>query len=519
MQVSDFLRRTAALFPDNIAAVFYDDKISYRDLDNRSNRLADYLKSLNLPGNSRIGLFMENSIDYMISYFAVIKAGFVIIPIDTSSNSEKLKYLLNDSNISTLLIHFRYQRTLASIYKENHPLKLIISEKDLKLKDDKLEYISFNSIFEEFESGSNTESNKELVNWDDLDSFSNELAAVFYTSGSTGEPKGVMLSHRNLMSNTIGTTEYLKLTEKDSVMVVLPFYYIYGNSLLLTHVAVGGCLVIDNRFMYAETVLDGMIEHKVTGFSGVPSNFMILLQKSTLTERSFPDLRYFTQAGGAMAPEITRQLMEAFPDKEIYIMYGQTEASPRVTWLPPERLKEKLGSIGVEVRGLEVDLIKENGEEAKIGEVGEIVVGGDSVMLGYWNQPDEEALVLKDRKLYTGDLAKRDEDGYIYIVGRKKEIIKSGGNRISVKEIEETLIKHDDILEIAVFGVPDDVFGEAVKAVIVLKENSQLDEKSLKQYSRSQMAEFKVPRYIQFIDELPKTQAGKIDKKALKRNN
>ena len=516
MNISTILDKSAAVFPEHTAVIYYEESITYQDLNDKVNKTSEYLKQLPLASDSRVGIFFENSIDYVIAYFAIIRAGYTVVPLDTSMHYDKLNIILNDSKIETLFLHFRFQRMLKNLYELNHPLKQIISEKELKLKTDKIAYDTLPEIFDRYDKENNSSISENLINWDDAKSAPHELAAVFYTSGSTGEAKGVMLSHRNLIANTVGTNEYLKLTDKDSVIVILPFYYIYGNSLLLTHISVGGTLVIDNRFMYAETILDTMEKEKVTGLSGVPSNFMILLNKSTFAERSLPNLRYFTQAGGAMAPEVIKRLVSAFPDKETYIMYGQTEASPRVTWLPPERLDEKLGSIGIEVNGLLVKIITEAGDEAQTGEVGEIVVGGDSVMLGYWNQPEEEKEVLKDGWLYTGDLAKRDEDGFIFIVGRKKEIIKSGGNRISVKEVEETLLSNEKIHEVAVFGVSDDVFGEAVKAVIVLQDGAESNEKDIQRFVRMHLPEYKIPRYVEFIDKMPKTQAGKVNKQALK---
>lgn len=515
MNLFQILEKSAALFPTNRAVIYYDDSISYKKLYENVITLSDYLISLNLPHHSRIGLFLENSIEYVTAYFAVTKAGCTVVPLDTSLHPEKLLTILQDSDIHLLFAHFKFQRIFKKLYEMPHGLSHIISEKEFKLKSESITYSDLQQILN---SPTQTALPKVTnpLHWDDAVNAPHELAAMFYTSGSTGEAKGVMLSHKNLLSNTIGTIEYLKLTEKDSIMVILPFYYIYGNSLMLTHIATGGTLVIDNRFMYAETILDTMEKEKVTGLSGVPSNFLILLNKSTFTERTFPHLRYMTQAGGAMAPDIIKRVVDAFPEKELYIMYGQTEASPRITWLPPEKVLTKIGSIGIEVKGLEVKLLDENGSEVSENQVGEIVVGGDSVMLGYWNQPDEEKEVLKDGRLFTGDLAKRDDDGYLYIVGRKKEIIKSGGNRISVKEVEETLLSNSKIHEVAVFGVDDAIFGEAVKAVIVLRDGEEADEKEIQKYVRALLPEFKVPRYVQFIKNLPKSQAGKVDKKALR---
>jgi long-chain acyl-CoA synthetase len=343
-----------------------------------------------------------------------------------------------------------------------------------------------------------------------------ELAAIFYTSGSTGEPKGVMLSHRNLVSNTLSTVEYLRLTRDDSVLVILPFYYIYGNSLLLTHAACGGHVVIDNRFMYPELVLDTLEQSKATGFSGVPSTFMMALSKSSIAKRKLADLRYITQAGGAMAPEVTRRLWEACPNQEIWIMYGQTEAAPRVTYLPPKRLREKLGSIGIAVPGVTVKITDENGVDLPQGETGEIAVGGPNVMLGYWNQPDATAEVLRDGWLITGDLAYMDPDGFIFVVGRKREIIKAAGHRVSAKEIEERILAHEAVAETAVFGVPDPILGEAIQAVVVLRPGCQADDKQIQGWCQKGLAQFKVPRAVTFADSLPKYQSGKVNKLLVK---
>jgi acyl-CoA synthetase (AMP-forming)/AMP-acid ligase II len=217
-----------------------------------------------------------------------------------------------------------------------------------------------------------------------------------------------------------------------------------------------------------------------------------------------------------MAPEVTRRLMGAFPDKEIWIMYGQTEASPRVTYCPPEMLEEKLGSIGIPVPGVQVKIVDEDLNELPPGEAGEIAVGGPNVMLGYWNQPEDTAEVLRNGWLITGDLARKDEDGYIYVVGRKREIIKSAGHRVSAKEIEERILEYDKVVEAAVFGVPDDVFGEAIKAAVVLKPGEKAGAKDIQSWCQKRLAAFKVPKEVEFLDALPKYQSGKVNKLELK---
>ncbi len=520
MKIHDLLTQAARRFPRKIAVVHQDQRATFEELQTFTDALVDYLKALPLQPGDRIGLLFENSIEYIYLFFAIQKAGFVVVPIDTSLKADKIAYILADCDARALFFHAKFRRSLQEILEHSPSLRFLISDSALKTNSGNIQTATLPEILSN--SSPNRIAPETSPEFRPVDA-PHELTAIFYTSGSTGIPKGVMLSHRNLISNTLSTVEYLKLAENDSVIVILPFYYIYGNSLLLTHIACGGSLVIDNRFMYPEVIMDTMEKEKVTGFSGVPSNFMILLNNTSFPQRRFPDLRYFTQAGGAMAPEVVRRLIDTFPQKETYIMYGQTEAAPRATFCPPERLRDKLGTIGIPVPGVEIKIMNDEGFEVADGEPGEIVIIGPNVMMGYWNQPEEQSQVLRDGRLFSGDLGRKDKDGFIFIIGRKKEIIKVGGNRVSAKEIEERLLENDKISEAAVLGVEDPILGEAIQAALVLKPGQAAEAKEIQKYCREKLAEHKVPKYVQFLKELPKYQSGKVNKlelaKSLKASN
>ncbi len=518
MKIFDTLLDSALKYPDRIAAVHLENRISYEELYQRSRKVADYISGLDLTSGSRIGILFENSIEYIYLYFAIFGAGHVPVPLDTSLKSERLNFILLDCGANALIIQGKFQKYLPMLLESDGAIKEVITDIKLQSEFPGINVELINNILSKAKIENLQQIGSE-ANKFNLRDASDELAAIFYTSGSTGAPKGVMLSHKNLLSNTYSTIEYLELTSNDSVLVILPFYYIYGNSLLLTHIACGGTVIIDNRFMYPEVILKTMEKEKVTGFSGVPSNFMILLNKSTFPDREFRHLRYFTQAGGSMAPEVITKLKNAFPDKQIFIMYGQTEASPRVSYLPPEQLENKIGSIGIPIPGVDIKIMNEEAVEVPNGESGELVVTGDNVMLGYWNQDDEENQVIHNGSLFTGDLAKKDEDGFIYIVGRKKEIIKSGGNRVSAKEVEDRILEHNLVVEAVVFGVADDILGEAIKAVVVTKDYGEISGDEIKKFCRLKLADFKVPKKIEFMESLPKYQSGKIDKVQLAKNN
>ncbi len=522
MKLFDLLLCGASQSPEKAAVVHGDHTISYRDLLVAVVAVARELQRL--PRGSRVAILSENSVNYVISFFAVCRAGLVVVPLDTSLKPEKLHDIIVDCGASTLMVSNRYASMVDSLVSDESPVELVLSEGSLSSKSTAVSHMNMATLLADVQDATLQEladseidrlSHAEPLLYDNLPECSDDLAAIFYTSGSTGDSKGVMLSHRNLITNTIATNEYLKLTAEDSVIVILPFYYIYGNSLMLTHVACGGQLVVENRFAYPQVVLQTMVRCEVTGFSGVPSNFMILLNNAAFTQKQLPHLRYLTQAGGAMPPHVIENLIDVFRDREIYIMYGQTEASPRISYLPPEMLVDNVGSVGVPLKGVAVQICDEAGNELPRDELGEVVVSGDLVMMGYWNQPDEQDQVLKAGRLYTGDLGRIDDDGLLWIVSRKKEIIKVGGHRVSAREVEECIAAHPAIAEVAVVGVPDDTLGEALKAVVVLSNDQTADAKAIQDHCKLKLGPTKAPRHVIFTDALPRYQSGKVNKLAL----
>jgi len=341
-----------------------------------------------------------------------------------------------------------------------------------------------------------------------------DLASIVYTSGSTGRPRGVMLSHANIVANTRSIVSYMELTERDRVLAILPFSYVFGMSLLNTHLAVGGSVVIENQFMYPTTALDTLQRTECTGLPGVPSTFQILLDSTDLADRHLPALRYACQAGGAMSPATTRRLMSALDHSDIYVMYGCTEATARLAFLPPHDLADHVGSVGMAIPGVEIDVVHDDGSLADAGEVGELVARGANIMQGYWGDPVATAAAIDEHGLHTGDLGVVDADGYLTIVGRTDGMIKSGGHRISPHEIEAVISELAEIVQVAVIGQPDDLLGEEIVAVVVPSVLGSATPDDLDDIVRAHAAEnlarHKVPSRVVVQSTLPMSAAGKV---------
>ncbi|MBC8472385.1 MAG: acyl--CoA ligase [Planctomycetes bacterium] len=502
MQINNFLEDAAQKYPDKVAVLRQNQEMTYAEIEVRANKMANYLKQVNICRGNRVAILYENSFDYIISYFAVLKIGAIEVSLNTETTVDTLAYALNDCDAKAIIANKKYSRYLVPALKKVPRLEqVIVGQEDLSEYED-IGHFNQIRLKEVYDDGKAEHPN---VRCADID-----LASIVYTSGSTSTPKGVMLSHRNVVNNTRSIIQYLELTDKDRMMVVLPFYYIYGKSLLTTHFCVGGSVVLDNRFAFPQVVLETMKTTKVTGFAGVPSTFLILLNRSAVREFKFESLRYVTQAGGSMAPSIQKKVAKVFAPAKLFIMYGATEAAPRLSYLDPEMLPSKWGSIGKAIPNVDLFVADKSGNKLPPGHTGEIVARGPNIMAGYWNDPLGTAKVLRNGLYYTGDIGKTDKDGYIYVVGRTKDIVKVGGFRVSTREIEDALLGIDEIHEVAVISVDDSILGEAIKAFIVPREGADLTHEKIRKAIRTMLPLYKHPKYIEFIDSIPKNTSGKM---------
>ncbi len=505
--VWNLLTDTCRRHGDREALVHGEERWSWNELKLRSEELAARLNATGLKRGDRVALLWENSPRYAQIYFALMRLGAVLVALNPITEEHYVNRVLADCRPRLLVAQSKFLRRFASGLDPAllPPWMLLEEELDLPGFAPGIEAMRI-----EEETGLELPMDLALPDPEDL-------AMILYTSGTTGAPKGVCLSQRNLLANTESIVGYLGLDENERVLVLLPFYYSYGHSVLLSHVAVGGCMVIDNRFGFPNTVLDTALAEKVTGLPGVASTFNILMLRSRLPETGLPDLRYFTTAGGALPPAGLDRLRAMLPGATPIPMYGQTEGTARLSYLPPDELDRKSGSIGRGIPGVDLAVLHKDGRPVMPGETGEIVAAGDNIMSGYWEDPEETARVLDEQgRLWTGDLARVDEEGYIFVVGREKDMIKSGAFRINPGEIEEILAELEGVLACAVVGLPDELLGEKMQVCLVPAEGAQLDEKTVMRHLKRRLPHWKVPQGLRFFDDLPRTASGKIRKHRLR---
>jgi len=495
---------------DAVALEHGDVVVTYGAIEDGANRVAARLRELGVARGDRVGLLADNGRAYVEGFFGILKAGGGCVALNGANKAHTSAALLADSGaVGLVTTAARVARDLPEIVHGAPHLRFVVVDRanpgwDLPAA---VQVLTAEDVA--------AASAARVASDADLD----DLCAILYTSGSTGLPRGATLLHRNLAANTRQILAYLHLTSDDSVLSVLPFHYSFGNSLLLTHFAVGGRVVVDNRFVYPSAVMDTLERSRVSGFSGVPSTYAILAAKTDFLRRGWPDLRYLTQAGGGMTAALTRRLIDELPPHiRLFVMYGATEASARLSYVPPERLRDKLGSIGIPIPGVTLTIRDAQGRECAPGEVGEVVAAGENVMQGYWNDPAETALVLKDDGLHTGDLGRMDDDGFIFLVDRIKNMIKVGANRVSPREIEDAIAEVPGVAEVCVAGVPDELLGEAVEAFVVVAPGAEVPAERILAHCRDTLALYKVPRGIHFRDSLPKSAAGKVVRSELVRS-
>lgn len=502
--IHEFLENSAERFPDKIALIYQKLRMTYKEINDQANSLAHNLNENGVKAGDRVLLLLENSPEYVIAYYGTLKAGAVAVPVNTDVKSAGLEWIIKDTKAKVLISSSTFYRTLNDcMFRDTSMERIILSNPKSDQKDFGISTISWTDIFQ-----------IKVVSRPNVPLNINDLASIIYTSGSTGKPKGVILSHLNIVSNTKAICQSLKLSHDDIQMVVLPFFYVMGKSLLNSHFAAGATLVINNTFLYPATVLNQMVEEKVTGFSGVPSTYAFLLHRSPLLNYrdKLPHLRYCSQAGGHMAKSVKLALRQTLPDHtKIFIMYGATEASARLTCLDDSFFESKMDSVGKPIEETSIKIVDEQGQVLPEKAVGELIAQGPGITSGYWNNPQATSLALDAEGYRTGDLGYKDEDGFIYIVGRKDNQIKVGGNRINTQEIEDLLMETGLIIETYVTGYPDKLLGNKLVAMAVAK-NKQLDSQNILMTCSQLMPRYKIPHTLLLVPSLPKMSNGKLDK-------
>ncbi len=502
MLVHELLERSVDRAPDAELVVEGAARFTYAAIEGLANQVANLLIRNGVAPGERVALLEQNSHRYVAWYYGILKAGAVCVPVNTASDAGMLEHFVTDSGARGLMVGPSLERLVTRASKRLGNVEFVVSA-------------GITALDAERPIRCLTPSPLEATDRPVVTKAGSDVAAIIYTSGSTGRPRGAALSHAGLVANTLAIADYLSLASSDRALQILPFYYVYGKSVLNTHVAVGGSVVIENRFRYPNVALDTLDAEQCTGLSGVPSTFAILLNHSNFAERKCPSLRYVTQAGGAMSAALIERLVNT-TRAQVFIMYGATEASARLTYLPPAELTEALGSIGYPIRGVTLKPLREDGSACDVGEVGELVANGPNIMLGYWNDPDETARVLDERGYHTGDLGRVDEKGRLWIVGRSKDMLKAGGHRIAPREIEDELQAHPAVHEAAVIGVYDETLGEMIKAFVVVAPGAQADATELARFLSARLPSFKVPQQWAFVPELPKNESGKVMKQELR---
>lgn len=487
MNTTDFLFENIPS-KNKIALITPEGSISYQDLMDTVSLFEKRFHSLGLGFGNRIGILASNSLFWVASYLAILKIHATGVPITTTLSPDQISANISWMNLSLLCIEERLYKRFGNV----------IPKINLFLED---------ATF--IETGKSPE--KTSKQGDDSGD-----ALLMFTSGTTSTPRLVRITHQNLQANTRSIIQSLDLDHSQRIMSILPFSYCYGMSLLNTHIRAGGSVVISEGMIFPEIVLDRMEETECTGFAGVPSTYQVLLRKTSFPKRALLKLQKIQQAGGKLPNILIKELVNCRPNSEIYIMYGQTEATARLSCLPHQRLKEKMGSIGKGLPGVQLKVLNEQGLEVQPGEIGEIIARGENISPGYLNEPEATQEKFKNGSLYTGDLATIDQDGFIYIVDRKDDFIKSYGYRVSSQDVESCVLELSEVVAVAAIGAPDLVKGEAIIAFVMVKPAAVLMPKNIIDHVAKRLPNYMVPTKVIFVDTFPLNANGKVRKSELR---
>jgi long-chain acyl-CoA synthetase len=509
--LGDALLASAIKNPQKIAIIVKGKEFSYASLKECAIKFAFHLTSVGIKRGDRVAIYMNNSWECIVSIYGVTLAGGVFLVINPQIKADKLNYILNDSGA-----------------------KILISE-CLLTNDISRALINTQQIQEVILSGkmdpANNYPNSILIPFDDIiknevdninlpEIIPNDLAALIYTSGSTGFPKGVMMTHQSMAFTSWSLIEYLRLSRDDRILLLLPLAFDYGLYQLLMSITIGGTLIVEQSFIFPALIYKLMDELKPTIFPGVPTIYAMLIATHKNTGLPFDSITKITNTAAALPAEFIPNLQKVFPNALIFKMYGLTECK-RVCYLEPELIDLKPTSVGKAIPGTEVFLLSPDGNPVPPGEPGILHIRGPHVMAGYWNNEELSKQMLKpgkipgDKILCSHDYFKIDEEGFLYFLGRTDDIIKTRGEKVSPIEIENVIYKINGVKEVAVIGIPDKVMGESIGAYITMHVNKLLNEKEVQKECKLHLETFMIPKRVIFLDEMPKSSNGKIDKNQL----
>lgn len=525
--VHQFLTQAFESMPNKVAIHFMGRELTYKELYESALKFANYLRSLGVEKGDRVAIMLPNCPQAVIAYYGTMYAGGVVVQTNPLYTERELQYQMADSGAKVILVmDILYPRAMKILHETNIENVIVSGIKDylpfpknlvypfIQKKQYgfsvKVEHSGTNHLFTEIMKMGKTDKIEQDFN------FENDLALLQYTGGTTGYPKGVMLTHKNLIANTLMCDAWMYKCKKgeETILGILPFFHVYGmTTVLILSVMQQGKMVLLPKFD-AEQALKTIDKQKPTLFPGAPTMYIGLLNHPDLAKYDLSSIKACLSGSAALPLEV-QEKFEELTGGRLVEGYGLTETSP-VTHANPIWDHRINGSIGLPWPNTEAVILRSGESEVlPVGEIGEIAVKGPQVMKGYWNRPEETAMTFTDGWFLTGDLGYMDEKGYFYVVDRKKDMIIAGGFNIYPREVEEVLYEHEAIQECVVAGIPDPYRGETVKAYIVLKEGKSVTDKELNEYCRKNLAAYKVPRFYEFRQELPKTAVGKILRRTL----
>ncbi len=504
----DYLSASAARDPDRVALVCGEHRYTYAELAQASDRLAHALADRGVVRGDRVIVLGDNAVETIIAFWAVLKASAVAVVVNPQTRSDKLAYLMTDCTPAALIADGQLSATFARPAADAPSLRAVVvwGAGDVAALPGA---IAWDDALAEARTGPLPRRAIDI-----------DLAAIIYTSGSTGDAKGVMHTHRSMRAATSSIMAYLCITRDDVILNVLPLAFDYGLYQMIMAFAAGARVVLERSFAYPARVVEVMAAERVTGLPGVPTLFAMLAGMKSLRDHDLSAIRYVTNTAAALPVKHIELLLELFPRAQIFSMYGLTECK-RVSYLPPDQLRARPSSVGIAIPNTELWIVDDADRRLPPGEVGQLVVRGATVMRGYWGKPEETRAKLRpgplpgEHVLYTGDYARFDEEGYLYFVGRMDDIIKSRGEKVAPKEVENALVAAPGVLEAAVIGVRDELLGESVAAFVVLGDGTSLTARELQQHCQRRLETHMVPKHIVFTPALPRTPNGKVDKSKL----